>query len=617
MALFLLMRLKGLTESDTTLQKFFCRFRERDVLFSAKKRPREYMKTSKDNELEELGCFEPGKLPSDNPNPDLRGPFKFGSRRLKEPKNTGMIGNAAVGAAGAGAAGLGAGGFEATTAGFEQQGAAEQGFPQQGFAGQGVSPQGVDTSGLDASGFDASGFAADGTMTAGFDPQFLAAQGFDPQFLAEQGFDPQFLAAQGIDPQFLAEQGIDPNMAANFAAQGFDPNMTGVDPNMAGLDPNMAAGLMNQNFDSTAMGFDPTMAAAGTQNMEPNAWDAASADTTSFEAADAGSAAVEEDSGLEEFTPESQGEAVAEYTPSFEATSPELNADEPSAQLDTEQINNPMAGMPFNAMTEGQDMSEQDTNQNNEAMSNGLPNQAMADPTLMHNAGMMQANMQNPAMMQQAMAQQGVAQQGVAQPGMAQPGMANPGMANPGMMQAGMAQPGMMQPGMMQPGMTGATGMPGEKKTQNIFGQLTEGLKRSVGNSEENQQAEPFLGGLATPGFNSLRVYIAIGLSLLMYGYAWYAISYDDYVGLRWGVATWFCLAALLMNAYTAYQVRQRHESQFVQGLGIAVTVIAAVIFILVLNSYMALETDAVLLERIRATQRDIDDSSTLKLKLR
>lgn len=571
------------------------------------------MKTSKDNELEELGCFEPGKLPSDNPNPDLRGPFKFGSRRLKEPKNTGMIGGAVgavgAGAAGAGAGGLGAGGFDAATAGFEQQGAAEQGFPQQGFAGQGVSQQGVDTSGLDASGLDASGFAADGTMTAGFDPQALAAQGFDPQFLAAQGFDPQFLAAQGIDP----------NMAANFAAQGFDPNMAGVDPNMAGLDPNMAsvdpnmaAGFMNQNFDPTAMGFDPTMAAADRQNMEPNAWDAASADTTSFEAADAGSAAVEEDSGLEEFTPESQGEAVAEYTPSFEGTSPELNADESSAQLDTEQINNPMAGMPFNAMTEGQDMSEQDTNQNYEAMSNGLPDQAMADPTLMHNAGMMQANMQNPAMMQQAMAQQGVAQQGVAQPG-----MANPGMANPGMMQAGMAQPGMMQPGMMQPGMTGATGMPGEKKTQNIFGQLTEGLKRSIGNSEENQQAEPFLGGFATPGFNSLRVYIAIGLSLLMYGYAWYAISYDDYVGLRWGVATWFCLAVLLMNAYTAYQVRQRHESQFVQGLGIAVTVIAAVIFILVLNSYMALETDAVLLERIRATQRDIDDSSTLKLKLR
>lgn len=586
------------------------------------------MRKSRDNELEELGRFEPGQLPSDNPNPDLRGPFKFGSRRLKEPKNSGLMGSAAMGGgagAGAGAAGhYPAGtdgvdasgmnvdpmamqpGFDPAAAGFDRQALAQAGFVnQENFGAEGIDPQ------------------AAGAIPQSFDAQAAAVPGFDPQFLAAQGFDPQFLAAQGFDPQFLAAQGIDPNALAAQNPAGFDPNMAGYDPSVAGYDPNMAAVMMNQNFDPSMSGFDPTMAAAAAQGInpdgvDPNAWDASNTETSSFEVPDpnlgeasessteTGTAAIEEDSGLNETDVELPVEAAAENNPASETSNAESLEEPSSPETMPEEMSNPTAGMPINAMLEGLDMSEQNTNQNNEATPAGMSDQAMADPNLMQanmpNAGMMQPNMQNPAMMQQVMAQ---------------PGVTNPGMMQAGMVQPGMAQQNMAQAGMMQPGMTGATGMPGEKKTQNIFGQLTEGLKRSIGNSEENQQAEPFLGGLATPGFNSLRVYIAIGLSLLLYGYAFYAVLYDDYVSLRWGVATWFCLAAFLVNAYTAYQVRQRHESQFVQGLGIAVTVIAAVIFILVLNSYMALETDEVLLERIRATQRDIEDSSTLKLKLK
>lgn len=606
------------------------------------------MRKSRDNELEELGRFEPGQLPSDNPNPDLRGPFKFGSRRLKEPKNSGLMGSAAMGGgagAGAGVAGVGAAGagaaghypagtdgvdasgmsvdptamqpgFDPAAAGFDQQALSQAGFVnQENLGAEGIDPQ------------------ATGAMPQNFDAQAAAVPGFDPQFLAAQGFDPQFLVAQGFDPQFLTAQGFDPNAFAAQNPAGFDPNMAGYDPSVAGYDPDMAAAMTNQNFDPSMSGFDPTMAAAAAQGInpdgvDPNAWDASNTETTSFEVPDpnlgeasepsteTGTAAIEEDSGLNETDVELPVEAAAENNPASETSNPESLEEPSSPETMPEEMSNPTAGMPINAMSEGQDMSEQNTNQNNEATPAGMSDQAMADPNLMQanmpNAGMMQPNMQNPAMMQQVMAQPGMAQPGVTNPGMMQAGMVQPGMAQPGM-----AQPNMAQAGMMQPGMMGATGMPGEKKTQNIFGQLTEGLKRSIGNSEENQQAEPFLGGLATPGFNSLRVYIAIGLSLLLYGYAFYAVLYDDYVSLRWGVATWFCLAAFLVNAYAAYQVRQRHESQFVQGLGIAVTVIAAVIFILVLNSYMALETDEVLLERIRATQRDIEDSSTLKLKLK
>ncbi|KAA8721779.1 hypothetical protein [Corynebacterium spheniscorum] len=583
------------------------------------------MRKSRDNELEELGRFEPGQLPSDNPNPDLRGPFKFGSRRLKEPKNSDLMGGVAIsgaanGAGAAGAAGVGAmGSYPVGTDGVDASGMA-------------VDPMAMQP------GFDpaAAGFDQQALAQAGFvNQENFGAEGVDPQAAGAmpQSFDAQAAAAQGLDPQFLAPQGIDPNAFAAQNPAGFDPNMAGYDPSVAGYDPNMAAAMMNQNFDPSMSGFDPAMAAAAAQGInpdgvDPNAWDASNAETTSFEAPDpnlgeapessteTGAATIEEDSGLNETNVELPVDAAAEHNPPSETSNPEPLEDSSSPEIMPEEMNNPTAGMPIDAMLEGQDMSEQNTDQNNETTPAGMSDQAMADPNLMQanmpNAGMMQPNMQNPAMMQQVMAQPGMAQPGVTNPGMMQAGMVQPGMAQPGM-----AQPNMAQAGMMQPGMTGATGMPGEKKTQNIFGQLTEGLKRSIGNSEENQQAEPFLGGLATPGFNSLRVYIAIGLSLLMYGYAFYAVLYDDYVSLRWGVATWFCLAAFLVNAYTAYQVRQRHESQFVQGLGIAVTVIAAVIFILVLNSYMALETDEVLLERIRATQRDIEDSSTLKLKLK
>lgn len=564
------------------------------------------MRKSRDNELEELGRFEPGQLPSDNPNPDWRGPFKFGSHRLKEPKNSGLMGGAAVGAAGAGAAGnYPAGtdgvdasgmavdpmamqpGFDPAAAGFDQQALAQAGFVnQENFGAEGIDPQ------------------AAGAMPQNFDAQAAAAQGFDPQFLAAQGFDPQFLAAQGFDPQFLAAQGLDPNA---LAAQ-----------NPASFDPNMAAGMMNQNFDPSMTGFDPTMAAAAAQGInpddaDPNAWGASNAETTSFEVPDpnlgeasessteTGTAAIEEDSGLNETNVELPVGTAAEQNPASDTSSPEPLEDSSSPEITPEEMNNPTAGMPIDAMLEGQDMSEQNTNQNNEATPAGMSDQAMADPNFMQanmpNAGMMQPNMQNPAMMQQAMAQPGMAQPGATNPGMMQAGMAQPGMAQPGI-----AQPNMAQAGMMQPGMTGATGMPGEKKTQNIFGQLTEGLKRSIGNSEENQQPEPFLGGLATPGFNSLRVYITIGLSLLMYGYVLYLVRYDDYVGLRWKVATWFCLAVLAMTAYTAYQVRQRHESQFVQGLGIAVAVLAGLIFLFILSTYVEYESAAVYLERNRSS---------------
>lgn len=595
------------------------------------------MRKSRDNELEELGRFEPGQLPSDNPNPDWRGPFKFGSHRLKEPKNSGLMGGAAVGGAAIGAAGVGpagagaAGNYPAGTDGVDASGMAVDPMAMQ--PGFDPAAAGFDQQALDQAGFvNQENFGAEG-----IDPQAAGAvpQNFDAQTAAAQGFDPQFLAAQGFDPQFLAAQGFDPNALAAQNPAGFDPNMAGYDPSVAGYDPNMAAGMMNQNVDPSMTGFDPTMAAAQGINpdgVDPNAWDASNAETTSFEvpdpnlgeasetSAEAGTAAIEEDSGLNDANVELPVDAPAEHNPASETSNPEPLEDSSSPEIMPEEMNNPTPGTPINAMLEGQDMSEQNTNQNNEATPAGMSDQAMADPNLMQanmpNAGMMQPNMQNPAMMQQAMAQPGMAQPGATNPAMMQAGMAQAGMAQPGMAQPGMAQPNMAQAGMMQPGMTGATGMPGEKKTQNIFGQLTEGLKRSIGNSEENQQPEPFLGGLATPGFNSLRVYIAIGLSLLMYGYALYTIVYDDYVSLRWGVATWFCVAAFLMNAYTAYQVRQRHESQFVQGLGIAVAVIAAVILILVLNSYIALETDEVLMERIRATQRDIEDSSTLKLKL-
>lgn len=558
------------------------------------------MRKSRDNELEELGRFEPGQLPSDNPNPDWRGPFKFGSHRLKEPKNSGLMGGAAMGGAAIGAAGnYPAGtdgvdasgmavdpmamqpGFDPAAAGFDQQALAQAGFVnQENFGAEGIDLQ------------------AAGAVPQNFDAQAAAAQGFDPQFLAAQGFDPQFLAAQGIDPNALAAQN----------PVGFDPNMAGYDPSVAGYDPSVAAAMMNQNFDPSMTGFDPTMAAAAAQGInpdgvDPNAWDASNAETTSFEVPDpnlgeapepsteTGTAAIDEDSGLNETNVELPVETAAEHNPASETSNPEPLEDSSSPEIMPEEMNNPTAGMPINAILEGQDMSEQNTNQNNEATAAGMSDQAMADPNLMQanmpNAGMMQPNMQNPAMMQQAMAQ---------------PGMSNPGMMQPGMAQPGMAQPNMAQAGMMQPGMTGATGMPGEKKTQNIFGQLTEGLKRSIGNSEENQQPEPFLGGLATPGFNSLRVYITIGLSLLMYGYVLYLVRYDDYVGLRWKVATWFCLAVLAMTAYTAYQVRQRHESQFVQGLGIAVAVLAALIFLFILSTYVEYESAAVYLERNRSS---------------
>lgn len=576
------------------------------------------MRKSRDNELEELGRFEPGQLPSDNPNPDLRGPFKFGSRRLKEPKNSGLMGSAAMGGAAIGDAGAAghnpAGtdgvdasgmnvdpmamqpGFDPAAAGFDQQALAQAGVvKQENFGAEGIDPQ------------------AAGAMPQSFDAQAAAVPGFDPQFLAAQGFDPQFLAAQGFDPQFLAAQGIDPNALAAQNPAGFDPNVAGYDPSVAGYDPNMAAAMMNQNFDPSMSGFDPTMAAAAAQGInpdgvDPNAWDASNTETSSFEVPDpnlgeasessteTGTAAIEEDSGLNETDVELPVEAAAENNPASETSNAESLEEPSSPETMPEEMSKPTAGMPINAMLEGQDMSEQNTNQNNEATPAGMSDQAMADPNLMQanmpNAGMMQPNMQNPAMMQQVMAQ----------PGMAQPGVTNPGMMQAGMVQPGMAQQNMAQAGMMQPGMTGATGMPGEKKTQNIFGQLTEGLKRSIGNSEENQQAEPFLGGLATPGFNSLRVYIAIGLSLLMYGYVLYLVRYDDYVGLRWKVASWFCLAVLVVTAYTAYQVRQRHESQFVQGLGIAVAVIAALIFLFILSTYVEYESAAVYLERNRSS---------------
>lgn len=573
------------------------------------------MRKSRDNELEELGRFEPGQLPSDNPNPDWRGPFKFGSHRLKEPKNSGLMGGAAVGSAAMGGAAIGAAG--AGTAGVGAAGNYPAGTDAVDASGMAVDPMAMQP-GYDpaAAGFDQQALAQAGFVNRenfgaeGIDPQAAGAmpQNFDAQAAAAQGFDPQFLAAQGFDPQFLAAQGIDPNAMAAQNPAGFDLNMAGYDPSVAGYDPSVAAAMMNQNFDPSMTGFDPTMAAAAAQGInpdgvDPNAWDASNAETTSFEVPDpnlgeapepsteTGTAAIDEDSGLNETNVELPVDAAAEHNPASETSNPEPLEDSSSPEIMPEEMNNPTAGMPINAILEGQDMSEQNTNQNNEAAAAGMSDQAMADPNLMQanmpNAGMMQPNMQNPAMMQQAMAQ---------------PGMSNPGMMQPGMAQPGMAQPNMAQAGMMQPGMTGATGMPGEKKTQNIFGQLTEGLKRSIGNSEENQQPEPFLGGLATPGFNSLRVYIAIGLSLLMYGYVLYLVRYDDYVGLRWKVATWFCLAVLAMTAYTAYQVRQRHESQFVQGLGIAVAVLAALIFLFILSTYVEYESAAVYLERNRSS---------------